>query len=321
MPVPAERRVVLTYFVSLLSGRRRLKKFPVFTDERDGDNGKTTMMQLFILFYGAYAESSGTKFVCRGSFDRDRDSHDAGTELLRSKRLIVAEELKSTMTLDEALLKRLSGGSGVNVGGRRLGTNDRWQFVWQAGFAMIFNQGGMPKFDNSDTAFIARVFVVPMRAKFVDAGSSLSEPYTFEKRLGMEERFGAWLPAVMDVLLDHYGVAGVFDVGSLPPAMQEWRREVTSASSPVTRWCDEFLEVTGDPDDCVVLGDAMRLYTGTPQPKTKDEFARLVRGCFDGVQEVTFHATTTLANPRVTKRLVLRGVRLRQPALASPPRV
>ena len=79
----------------------------------------------------------------------------------------------------------------------------------------------------------------------------------------------------------------------------------------VAKWCDDCLEVTGDPGDCVVLGEAMRLYGGAQIIKTKVEFARLVNGCFDGVAGVTFHTSTTLPGTRDTKRLVLRGVRLK----------
>jgi hypothetical protein len=43
--------------------------------------------------------------VCKGSFERDRDSHDAGLEPFRGKRLVVAEELKNSMTLDAAPVK------------------------------------------------------------------------------------------------------------------------------------------------------------------------------------------------------------------------
>jgi hypothetical protein len=172
----------------------------------------------------------------------------------------------------------------------------------------------MPKFDNGDTPFVNRMLVGPMRSKFVVDGSSMAAEYTFEKNANMDEQFQAWLPAVMDVMLDHYGVADVFEASNLPPAMREWRRSVTSAGSPVARWCDEHLEATGDPDDCVVLGDAMSMYIGPPIIKTKGEFARLVKGCFDGVAGVVFHTSTTLPGTRDTKRLVLRGVRLRSRA-------
>ena len=215
LPVPEERRVVLAYFASLLSGRRTVKKFLALTDEREGDNGKSTMVRLFALFFGGHVEENGTKFVCRASFDRDRDSHDAGTVPYRNKRLVVAEELKNTMTLDDAMLKRLAGGPGVTVGGRPC--------VWKAGFVLIFSDGDVPKFDNSDMPFINRMLVGPMRSKFVEAGSPVEDEYTFVKDEIIAERFIKWLPAVMDVMLDHFGVQNVFDASNLPPAMREWR--------------------------------------------------------------------------------------------------
>ncbi len=219
------------------------------------------------------------------------------------------------MTLDDAMLKRLAGGSGVTVGGRRTGQGSHYSFVWQAGFVLVFNNGDMPKFDSADIAFIGRMFVVPMRSKFVDfvptdGAVPLREPHTFPKDVDIEQRFSSWLPAVMDVLLDHFPDADqVF--ASLPPSMSDWRRQVTSANNPLTRWCEEVLEVTGNADDCVVLGDVMNLYRGTPQPKSKDEFSRLVKACFDGVHGVTFVNKTVLRGTRDSKRAVLRGVKLR----------
>ncbi|MEW5315249.1 MAG: hypothetical protein WDW38_006693 [Sanguina aurantia] len=103
-PVEAERRVVLSYVAHLMSGRRSVKKFLVLTDKRAGNNGKSTFAKLVMRFFGPLSKSS-TKFVCRGSFDKDRDSHDGGLECFKGKRLLVAEELKHTMTPDEAMLK------------------------------------------------------------------------------------------------------------------------------------------------------------------------------------------------------------------------
>ena len=130
LPVDMEREVVLAYFASLLSGRRREKKFLVLTDKRAGNNGKSTLVALMTRFFGARA-SCNTSFVCRGSFERDRESHSAGTEAMAGKRLLVAEELKHGMALDDAMLKRYAGGAEVSVQGRRCGTGYHFSFVWQ----------------------------------------------------------------------------------------------------------------------------------------------------------------------------------------------
>ena len=60
-----------------------------------------------------------------------------------------------------------------------------------------------------------------------------------------------------------------------------------------------------------LVTDVMNLYSGTPQPKSKDEFSRLVKACFDGVHGVTFVNKTVLRGTRDSKRAVLRGVKIR----------
>ena len=103
----------------------------MLTDRRAGWNGKTTLLNLMHSFFGGYS-ASNTKFVCAGSFQRDRDSHDAGLEPFRTTRLLVAEELKHNMSLDVALLKQLAGGADVRIEGRRFGSGERFKFFWQA---------------------------------------------------------------------------------------------------------------------------------------------------------------------------------------------
>ena len=65
----------------------------------------------------------------------------AGTEPFRGKRLVVAEELKHNMTLDDAMLKRLTGGITATVEDRKIGEGDWFKFLWTAGFLLIFNEG------------------------------------------------------------------------------------------------------------------------------------------------------------------------------------
>eukprot|EP00798_Chlamydomonas_sp_ICE-L_P000207 gene207-biopygen2182 len=146
MPVDEERDVVLAFFAGLLSGRRKEKKFLAFTDKTSGDNGKSTLMALLGSFFDEYGSSNGTKFITKGSFARSRDDHDAGLKPMKGVRLLVAEEMKPNIALDEALIKRIAGGEGVRVGGRSCGTGNSFDFLWQAGIVMVFNEGDCPKF-------------------------------------------------------------------------------------------------------------------------------------------------------------------------------
>lgn len=51
-------------------------------------------------------------------------------EPMLGKRLLIAEELKRTMKLDESGLKNYSGGSGVVIEGRKCDSSEMFKFVW-----------------------------------------------------------------------------------------------------------------------------------------------------------------------------------------------
>ncbi|GLC40338.1 hypothetical protein PLESTB_001803800 [Pleodorina starrii] len=305
LPVDEERRIFLTYMAGLLSGRRCIKKFIVLTDRRAGNNGKSTLSRLFRLFFGTYTKAS-TKFVCRGSFDRDRDSHDAGLEPFKGKRILIAEELKKSMTLDVAMLKAYTGGVGERVEGRKCGAGDWFNFTWQAGFMLIFNEGDAPSFDTTDEAFLGRMVVVPMRSKFVPVSEpspstttadatdnpELEEEFTFPMNKDVGARFQEWLPALADVLMEAYNPDGL-DI--IPTSMREWRADIADASNSIAEWLDDIVSITGNKKDVLPIKDVHRRYleyvrndcaTGfeagrqhrdTASNLTKDQFTQAVR--------------------------------------------
>ena len=306
MPIPEERHILLAYFASLLSGRREAKKFIVLTDFRSGNNGKSTLLNLMKAFFGNMVHAK-TSFVCKSSFGKDKDSHDGGLEPLKGKRLIIAEELKGSMTLDEALLKQYAGGAGVDVEGRCCGSGKHFKYTWQAGFALAFNEGDCPKFDQADGAFMSRMMIAPARAKFVSSEAKVNgfnefnefnetEPWTFDVDWSLATKFPDWRSSVADVLLEHFqGSPQVFE--DLPHEMSEWRRAI--ANSEVSAWCEEHLIVTGLRADAVSLTDLLQ--------HAPDSWIRSVRAYFEGVPNVSYIKKTCIKGE--DKRNVLRGVR------------
>jgi phage/plasmid-associated DNA primase len=293
LPVEEERKVMLSFFALLLSGQRSVKKFLLLTDKRAGDNGKTTLARLFKTFFSTYAKTS-TKFVCKGAFDRDKDSHDAGLEPFKGRRLLVAEELKKHMILDVAMLKSYTGGGmGEIVEGRKCGTGEWFRFRWQAGFVLIFNQNDIPKFDVTDDAFIARMVVVPARSKFVAVNAKgqhpeLDEEYTFPLDKTVEGRFPAWLSALADILLEHYDINSL---DTIPDSMRQWRTDLANSNNEVAEWFERSVKITGDRNDFILIKDLLHRYThdkkqqdeadGTYEPPPKKAaFHELVRGYF-----------------------------------------
>ena len=277
----------MAYFASLLSGRRKAKKLLIVTDRSNGNNGKTTFMALMTKFFGEYADCGGTKFVCKGAFDRDRDSHDAGLEPLRGKRMLLAEELKNCMKLDDAMLKKLAGGDEVIVQGRRCGSNDRFRFVWQAGIILVFNEGDCPQFDAGDNAFMSRLLIAPMRSKFV-SGDPSTDPEDFEFPVSdtIKARFPFMMSALADILLDnfHDGSTSVFE--HLPLAMREWQQGVAAEANPLSEWLEQVTEVTGVIADFVLLSDLKVRYEASGQIGIAKDFKRLAVAFFTNANGV-----------------------------------
>lgn len=248
LPFPEERRVVLTYIAHLMSGRRTAKKFLVLTDRRDGHNGKSSLAKMLLNFFGKLAMRN-TQFVCKGSFDKDKSSHDAALGPTRGKRLLVADELKNTMTLDVAMFKDKAGGC-TQVSGRAFGSSQQYNYVWQAGFLLIFNDSDCPKIDVADQAFIGRMIVAPMRSKFVDVVGE--EPYTYLLDADLYKKFEFWRSSLADILMETEHQQLIL-LRNVPASMSEWRQDVAQGSNPVAEWLDTRVVATGNYTDILLL--------------------------------------------------------------------
>jgi hypothetical protein len=336
LPVPEERAVVMAFFGDLLCGHRNVRKFLVFTDRRAGANGKSTLAELMRTFFGKYAKSS-PKFVCMGSFEKDRDSHGAGTENCNGKRLLVAEELKGHMTLDVATLKRLTGGASARVEDRKIGVGEEFEYVWQAGFLLTFNEGSCPRFDSRDAAFMERMIMVPMRSKFVtegleDVDQEGAEEYTYRMDLNVTKRFLLWMSALADMLMEARDNVDVLTGSSVTTSLDLWKARITttpasvaiaataSCNNAVAEWAKAHVQVTRDAADVLLVADLKAEYIATldnPSDKALSvvtrTFTPLLWGYLSTVEGVTKKDTGRVpveGGGSEVKRGVLHGVRM-----------
>ncbi|MGL5961894.1 MAG: PriCT-2 domain-containing protein [Cetobacterium sp.] len=256
-PIKTEKDIFLTFIASLLHGYRLDKKFMILTDKRDGNNGKSTLLNLLRVFFGDYLKSS-TKFICKASFDKDKDSHDGGLEPLKGKRVMLADELKKNMKLDEGLIKNLAGGKYV-VEGRRFGKVDQFKFTWQAGIIMVFNEGDCPKFDSTDKAFMERMLVCPMRSKFINCANDNVETNTYIIDPQIDENFANWRSSLLDYLKDYCNIDGLCKF-NIPKSMCEWKEDIISGNNELADWIFENVEVTNQIEDVVSLNDLKDKY-------------------------------------------------------------
>ena len=335
LPDADERRVAITFFALLLSGRRELKRFAIFTDRRDGNNGKSTFWAMLKQFFGAYAICK-TEFFLKGSFEKSRDSHDAGLQAMIGKRLAVADEMSNEMWLDAPMIKKGSGGPAVRMQGRGMRTADVFEFTWQAGMLLIFNNGQCPKFDASDAALCERMLIVPFRAKFV-AGQQEErvdrhDGPEFPLDQAVDQRFGDWMPALFDVFVDHLQYAPLLmDSRRLPKSMTEWRTDIASDANVLKDWLERSYEATGDDADYVELKDAKDAFFKHEADGggSNDEKRRVPRKQFINLAKAYFVAAASAGSRAVyneydsnvpgkpTTRAVVRGLKPRPPAFAA----
>ena len=279
-PIEEERNVVLTFISSLLHGHRLDKKFLIMTDKRDGNNGKSTLLNFLRVFFGDYLKGS-TKFICKGAFDKDKDSHDGGLEPLKGKRVMLADELKKNMKLDEGLIKNLAGGKYV-VEGRRFGKVDQFKFTWQAGIIMVFNEGDCPKFDSTDIAFMERMLVCPMRSKFMMCRSDDFSTHTYMMDPKIDSNFEKWRSSLLDFLVGYCKLDGLCDM-KIPASMKEWKEEIISGNNELGEWIMEVVEITNNPEDVVSaaeLKDKYKIVYGTRSISDRD-FLSIAKSLFN----------------------------------------
>jgi hypothetical protein len=308
LPVPEERHAVLAFFASSLSGRRTAKKIMALTDRRQGNNGKSSLLSLMRGFFGGFY-ACNTKFVCSGSIQADRNSHDAGLEPFKATRLVAAEELKNNMTLDVGFLKLVAGGADVKVEGRKFGQGDRFKFTWQANIVLVFNEGDCPKFDSGDSAFIQRLVVAPMRSKFVVAMPQEPEEHTFLMDPDVNVKFPLWRSALLDIFLDHFDPKAL---NNPPVGMLQWGQGVATDANPIADWMQQRVSVTGNKDDYLLLSDLVGHYNMDDQLKrqmTAAEFKRLAKG-YLGTVALSFKDAPSRVPNGPTVRGVAKGVKM-----------
>lgn len=200
-PVPDERRLMLKYCASLLHGHRTEKKFIILTDERGGDNGKSTWVNFLCGFFGDMAYNNTRLFL--NTTIQDKNGQDAILFKVHNKRLIIGSEFKDGMKLDVSLMKKLTGMDPIT--GRHFGKEQEFSFMSQAGVILVYNHGDAPKEDWGDDAYQHRKLLFKMKSKFVK-GLKNDDLKTFTFRAVQSpkkrEMFSAFLKLLISLNVD-----------------------------------------------------------------------------------------------------------------------
>lgn len=185
-PVPNERRLMLKYCASLLHGYRTEKKFIILTDDRGGDNGKSTWVNFLCGFFGEMTYNSTRLFL--NTTIQDKNGQDAILYKVHNKRLIIGSEFKAGMVLDVSLMKKLTGMDEIT--GRHFNSQKGFSIVSQAGIILVYNHGDAPIEDLADEAFQNRKLIFKMKSKFSkDVKEDDWVNFTFRAKRVLYKRF------------------------------------------------------------------------------------------------------------------------------------
>ena len=238
-----------------------------------GANGKTTFLQAISYALGTYAGKAAGDLVTASQHDR----HPAEIMDLRALRFVVVDELRAAVALDEAKLKRLTGGGVTKA--RAMGKDfvefpNTWQ-MW-----MDCNAG--PTIRGQDDGIWRRLRLVPWRHHVPEADRDLDLPRRLE---GMADAIFTWaVEGCVAYLRDGLPVCAAIDAGT---------RTYRAEQDVVGQWLDDVAEY---PDDGWALDagkwsstaavaesarrwcEAQSLHAWSPQRLAQDLRAR---GCTD----------------------------------------
>lgn len=196
LPDPEERGYLQRVFGQAAYGLVREHLFPVLVGE--GGNGKGTTYETVMHALGNYATVINPEVLMA----RERGSI-GGPELMEllGARLVIGSETGEGRRLDEATMKRLTGGDTLTA--RRL---YRDPVTWTPTHQLVYVTNHLPKVHGNDPATFRRLRVVPFNVKVPDDHN--------DKRLG--EKLRKHADAVLAWI-----VAGYFDYASHGDTMRE----------------------------------------------------------------------------------------------------
>ena len=139
-----------------LSGRAT--KNMVSMHGESGDNGKTTVSNLLLEMFGDYGAKGDSSLLVRG--DRYDPSRAQPTVVaLKGKRFCVVQEIPQGRTMDETLVKDLTGGDPITA--RRLHENT--MTFWPSHMIWVY---GNYRLKIEDTTIFNRLYEIPFTVEF-----------------------------------------------------------------------------------------------------------------------------------------------------------
>jgi len=185
-------------FASLLIGGNKMSHFYMFIG--CGSNGKSLMLRLIELMMGDYYG----ELSCDVLISKEVKPGKASPEImdLRGRRVTVTSEISSNAVLNEATMKRFTGGTD-KISGRPLYGKDMISFIPQ--FVPIVLTNVPFEVNDKTEGSWRRIKQVDHEAYFTEnpVDNDLKKPYQFKKNYTLEDdHFHKWVPIFMSMLVE-----------------------------------------------------------------------------------------------------------------------
>ena len=258
-PFDDERELALQFVAYCLSGLQDIKVFAIATDERRGNNGKSTFIHFLELFFGLRVPEvaclSGymiqdKDFVQQSSAPSNKNSHNGNLVALKGIRLLVADEFDSDTRIDTTLMREMVGGTDKKLYGRHVHKSSFFAFDWFSKIMFAFNEGSAPSMKGVPELYL-RAVCLAFRGKFVPKVSEDAQPYTYPIDRGLKKKFPMWRSAFLDILLERFPDRYKMDFP--PESSLHLRKKLQTEDNRLAPWLERNVVITNNDDDYIKM--------------------------------------------------------------------
>ena len=212
------------------------------------NTGKSMITSALLHACGGYFDGWTAGNLVYKQSSQDEAQQRRWLYLLRTKRIIISNELKSTLPIDGNMMKTMSNGGLDLITGRFHGGNET---SFKVGFLPILFAQDLPPIKPMDDAIMTRVRAIPYSKVYVDEPSHDLE---LKKELGLEEEIQTYAFQMGFLRLMFQTYLEFHQSGRVEIELDEIKQAVLDVVGHETTIMDAFLnqyEITNNPDDYV----------------------------------------------------------------------
>lgn len=216
------------------------------------DTGKSMLTSVLRECCGGYVDGWNAGNLTERQSSQDEAQQLRWLLLLRTKRIIVSNELKTRHTLDGNMIKKMSNGGLDSLSGREHRVNET---PFQIGCLPILYCQDVPRISPMDDAIMTRVRAIPYEKVYVDCVTNSLE---LKKDLGLSEEIKthAFRQGFLHLLFDAY--TRFHQGGRVEVELEEIKEAVLAVVGTETSILEAFkgrFEITNDPEHFVLSSE------------------------------------------------------------------